>query len=205
MIESNPFQNAGMIPTRDKTFAPFTRQNVSPDAGMSGDDLPASPFQYETGYLCTVEIADELLDKLRKAGEKTETQHQDNVQLTPKAEPRQWPPAAPASIPRASPPESGTPSAKKKNKNDSNDHQMLINRLNKKPHVIEFKGVLLDRNERLKIIAAIALCESDHDPFTAENLDTEFQKMPGANVSYGHIVHIGLSYGLFNLPKIAVH
>jgi hypothetical protein len=94
---------------------------------------------------------------------------------------------------------------RRKNKNDSNDHQILINGLNKKPHIIEFKGAVLDRNERLKIIAAVAMCESGNDPFGAENTDEEFvgrkDGHKGIETSYSRIVHIGLSYGVIQFTQ----
>ncbi|MGG1943820.1 hypothetical protein AB1286_03305 [Trinickia sp. NRRL B-1857] len=94
---------------------------------------------------------------------------------------------------------------KRKNKNSNNDHDALIARLNKKPHVIEFKGAELDHNERLKIIAAVAMCESGSDPFAAENKDQEFVGRHGTHkgieTSYSRIVHIGLSYGVIQFTQ----
>ncbi|WP_157651624.1 hypothetical protein [Burkholderia ubonensis] len=189
----------------DDTFPPFVRPVADPESGTSDDSLDAMPYSYEMGNICRVELADELLAKLRENGEQNEAQHEDDVPLTKKADPSptQAPPAAspPAASPPAASPPTSPPKPSKKNKNNSDDHQALLDRLNKKPHVIEFKGVVLDRNERLKIIAAVAICESGKDPFTAENLDSEFHMEISPNVSYAHIVHIGLSYGIIQFTQ----
>ncbi|ASL45145.1 hypothetical protein bAD24_I16850 [Burkholderia sp. AD24] len=212
MIENN-LQSAASLPGSDALFPVFFRSNVSPDAGAEQTQLPGGPLTYETGYICNVAIADSIVDTLREAQESTEVQHHQDVPLTPKAPApaaASVPTSAPASTPvpastpapaAAQPTTNSAPAAKKKNKNDTEDHQQLIDRLNKPPHVIEFQGVVLDRNERLKIIAAIALCESGHDPFTAENRDTEFHSQPSPSLSYGRLVHIGLSYGIIQFTQ----
>jgi len=179
-------------------FPTFFRPPADTDVDPSNHDLSGAPFSYETGHTCTVALAGELIEKIRKAGEEAEVQQQHEVPLTPKAGSK---PTAPASSQVQQPISKPVQPEKKKNKNDSADHQQLIDRLNKKPHVIEFKGVVLDRNERLKIIAAVALCESGQDPFSAENLDTEFHMKPSASLSYGRIVHIGLSYGVIQFTQ----
>lgn len=179
-------------PTNDDVFPPFVRPMAEPDADHSTDGLDAMPYAYEMGNICKIDLADSVLEALRRNGELKEAQHEDGVPLTKKADP---------SPPTASPPAAPAAPPKKKNKNDSADHQALLDRLNKKPHVIEFKGVVLDRNERLKIIAAVAVCESGKDPFTAENLDSEFHMKISPNVSYAHIVHIGLSYGIIQFTQ----
>jgi hypothetical protein len=127
-------------------------------------------------------------------------QHHDDVPLTPVATPASTPTPASAPVP-AQPGADNHQPHKKKNKNDTSDHLALINRLNKPPHIIEFKGAALDRNERLKIIAAVALCESGTDPFSSINADSEFHHAPSSNLTYGHIVHIGLSYGIINFTQ----
>ncbi|MFL9967092.1 hypothetical protein PQR02_40460, partial [Paraburkholderia sediminicola] len=137
MIERTAFDKQDMTPRNSDPFLPFTRPYVAPD---TDNDLSGDALSYESGYICTVTIADELIEKLRKAGEETEVQHHDNVQLTPKLESK--PAAQPApmsSAPTTRP--TGTSDPKEKNKNNANDHEMLVNRLNKKPHIIEFKGV----------------------------------------------------------------
>ncbi|MFP3802331.1 hypothetical protein, partial [Paraburkholderia sp. SIMBA_027] len=59
--------------------------------------------------------------------------------------------------------------------------------------------------ERLKIIAAVAMCESGNDPFGAENTDEEFvgrkNGHKGIETSYSRIVHIGLSYGVIQFTQ----
>jgi len=105
------------------------------DVDPSNNDLSGAPFSYETGHTCTVALADELIEKIRKAGEETEVQQQHEVPLTPKA----------GSKPIIAPASSQDHPEKKKNKNDSADHKQLIDRLNKKPHIIEFKGVVLGK------------------------------------------------------------
>ncbi|RAS19455.1 hypothetical protein [Paraburkholderia bryophila] len=184
-------QQPELLPSSDAIFPVFVRNNVSPDSGETQTQLSGGPLVYETGYICNVAIADEIVDMMRKSGESTEVQQHHDVPLTPKA------PSASSTQPAANSP----PVPKKKNKNDTADHQQLIDRLNKPPHVIEFQGVILDRNERLQIIAAIALCESGHDPFTAENRDTEFHAQPSPSLSYGRLVHIGLSYGIIQFTQ----
>ncbi|MGN4066822.1 hypothetical protein ACS0Y7_19630 [Burkholderia gladioli] len=158
----------------------------------SGIPLGGVPYYYAVGNVCTVDISDDVLKKIREGGEKDEVQHHRDVPLTKRVDP-------PSEQKKTTAPISEV--AKKKNKNNSSDHQALIDRLNKKPHVIEFKGVVLDRNERLKIIAAVAICESGGDPFAAENLDSEFHMKISPNVSYAHIVHIGLSYGIIQFTQ----
>ncbi|MBN3833468.1 hypothetical protein [Burkholderia sp. Ac-20344] len=200
-------------PKEDDVFPPFVRPIADPETEDGADGLGAEPYTYETGNICRIELADTLLEQLRRNGELKEAQHEDDVPLTKKADPspKRSPPASPpasspASPPASSPPETsptGAPATppKKKNKNNDGDHQALLDRLNKKPHVVEFKGVVLDRNERLKIIAAVAICESGKDPFTSENLDSEFHMEISKNLSYGHIVHIGLSYGIIQFTQ----
>ncbi|MBR7995307.1 hypothetical protein KDX08_22955 [Burkholderia cenocepacia] len=182
-------------------FPPFTRPILDPLDENHTDGLGGEPYAYEVGNICRVDLADTLLEQLRLNGQLKEAQHEDDVPLTKRADPpptQQPPPSSPPTTPP-----SGAPAAppKKKNKNDSSDHQALLDRLNKKPHVVEFKGVVLDRNERLKIIAAVAICESGKDPFTAENQDSEFHMPISQNVSYAHIVHIGLSYGIIQFTQ----
>jgi len=183
-------------------FPTFIRPHADSDVNTSSNDLSGSPFSYETGYVCTVALADELIEKIRKAAEETEVQQQHEVPLTPKAERK---PASSAPSPAQTPTSKQDQPEKKKNKNDSTNHQQLIDRLNKKPHVIEFKGVVLDRNERLKIIAAVAMCESAGAPFGAVNADQEFvgreAGAKGIETSYSRIVHIGLSYGVIQFTQ----
>lgn len=204
MINNNPFQIPEASPTDADTFPPFTRP-VPTENSEYRNDLYGTPFAYESGFSYTVTLADELLETLRKNGEDTEVQHRDDVPLTPTAAPASPNGPSPQSSPK-SPPPAGAPAApNKKNKNDANDHQQLINKLNKKPHVVEFKGAVLDRNERLKIIAAVAMCESGRDPFGAENTDQEFvgrkDGHKGIETSYSRIVHIGLSYGIIQFTQ----
>ncbi|MCA8023115.1 lysozyme family protein [Burkholderia metallica] len=187
-------------PKGDDVFPPFVRPIADPETENGTDSLGAEPYTYETGNICRIELADTLLEQLRRNGELKEAQHEDDVPLTKKADPspKQSPPASP---PATSPTGAPATPPKKKNKNNDDDHQALLDRLNKKPHVVEFKGVVLDRNERLKIIAAVAICESGKDPFTSENLDSEFHMEISPNLSYGHIVHIGLSYGIIQFTQ----
>jgi hypothetical protein len=172
------------------SFPIFLRSHVSPDVAAASD---TSDADCELGYLCLVDFSKKLQEELRSAGEAREVQHQDQVPLTPKSDsPGGGSSTSATAISAAD---------KKKNANSSSDHQALIARLNKPPHIVQFKGVVLDRNERLKIIAAVALCESGRDPFSAENLDTEFHMDPSPNVSYAKIVHIGLSYGIIQFTQ----
>jgi hypothetical protein len=181
-------------------FPPFFRRATDSDGDVAGESLNAIPFSYETGNVCTVDLAGELLKRLRENGERNEVQQQHDVPLTQKASPSQdgTPQTTSTSSPDSKP-------KGKKNKNSTADHQALIDRLNKKPHLIEFKGAELDRNERLKIIAAVAMCESGSDPFGAENTDEEFvgrkNGHKGIETSYSRIVHIGLSYGVIQFTQ----
>lgn len=230
--QNNPFQIPGASQTDGDTFPPFTRLSPAFESDKSDNPLSGEPLTYETGFSCTVVLADELIEKLRKAGEQTEAQHRDDVPLTPKAAPKPTPTPVPRPIPTPTPrptpapvpkpapaseptrsngptpsPPANTPQpqSRRKNKNDPDDHDLLIKRLNKKPHIVEFKGAILDRNERLKIIAAVAMCESGKDPFGAENTDQEFVGRKGGHkgieTSYSRIVHIGLSYGVIQFTQ----
>jgi hypothetical protein len=178
----------------DSLFPVFLRNNVSP-ADDASDKLIGAEFLYEVGYVCTFEVANDLLAQIRSNGEHAESQSEHHVALVPMVDSTNTDPTpTPTPTPGAHPPVLSALNA-------VNAHQALINRLNRPPHVVPFHGATLDRNERLKIITAIAICESGHDPFTAENLDTEFHSMPSANLSYGHIVHIGLSYGIIQFTQ----
>ncbi|MFL9934684.1 hypothetical protein P0D88_37325 [Paraburkholderia sp. RL18-103-BIB-C] len=115
MIERTGLQDQERLSERSDAFPPFTRQHVTPDTGNADDDLSGSSFSYESGYVCKVTLADELIEKLRKAGEETEVQHHDNVPLTPKAEPKSGNQPAPESaIPAVSPTGGQNPPPKKK-------------------------------------------------------------------------------------------
>jgi hypothetical protein len=210
MIENNSFQYPRMSPDGDRSniFPPFLRSHVSPgDGGENTGNSDSTPCM-EQGFICNVALSDELIEQLRRDGEQTEVQHHDDVPLTPVATPTSAPASTPTPVSAPAPAQPGTDSQqphKKKNKNDANDHQILVNRLRKPPHVVEFKGAILDRNERLKIIAAVAMCESGRDPFGAENTDQEFAGRKnghkGIETSYSRIVHIGLSYGIIQFTQ----
>jgi hypothetical protein len=197
-IKNTPLPQPSLI--KQDVFPSFFRRAVDFDGDGANDGLSAIPFYYEIGNVCKVALAEELLTRLRKDSEQSEVQQRHDVPLTPKADPSQYnePQTTLASSLDSKP-------RRKKNKNNAVDHQALINRLNKKPYVIEFKGVELNRNERLKIIAAVAMCESGSDPFGAQNLDQEFvgrkNGYNGIETSYSRIVHIGLSYGIIQFTQ----
>jgi hypothetical protein len=191
MIENSINQNNFPTPESEQTFPLFIRNNISPVVD-GGSPLAGTAFAFEFGNICTFDVSTSILEKIKEGGEQTEAQSEHQIPLTPAVNPTNTISAVPA--------QGSHPSAQG-NQNNGNDHQALIHRLSKPPHVIPFHGATLDRNERLKIIAAIAICESGHDPFSAENLDSEFHKMPSANLSYGHIVHIGLSYGIIQFTQ----
>jgi hypothetical protein len=68
------------------------------------------------------------------------------------------------------------------------------------PQELKITGVQLTENERMKIIASVATCEMDGNGLSSISEDTEFEN--GAeSVSYRHIVHIGLSYGLIQFTQ----
>jgi len=114
-------------------------------------------------------------------------------------------PAAPFQ-PAATPKPASANHQKKQNKHhnssaDKSQRAALIAKLKQKAFQATFNGVTLDRNERLKIVAAVALCESGSSSFTSQNKDTEFSEMTQLQVSYARIVHIGLSYGVIQFTQ----
>ena len=116
-------------------FPTFFRPPADTDVDPSNHDLSGAPFSYETGHTCTVALAGELIEKIRKAGEEAEVQQQHEVPLTPKAGSK---PTAPASSQVQQPISKPVQPEKKKNKNDSADHQQLIDRLSIWPKPLEF-------------------------------------------------------------------
>ncbi|WP_186214282.1 hypothetical protein [Burkholderia gladioli] len=198
MIANDHFPSLQPLP-RDE-FPSFGGRIInSPDFPEinDADDLDQP---YGRGNTYQVNILQELMNQLRKNAEINEAQQHHDAPLTKRADPPQS--KAPSVAPTSP---SGEKKHAVKNKNNDGDHQALIARLNKKPHVIEFKGAELDRNERLKIIAAVAMCESGRDPFGAENTDQEFVGRKnghrGIETSYSRIVHIGLSYGIIQFTQ----
>lgn len=196
MSENTNSQHSRLDLVEDEVFPFFVRNNLSP-TDNDAETLTGNAFLYEGGYICTSAVADELLEKIRISGEHKEAQSEHHVPLTPSVDLPPSPSPSPSPTAVSSGAHPPTPSAPI----NTSDHTALLNRLNKPPHIVPFHGATLDRNERLKIIAAIAICESGHDPFTAVNADSEFNSMPSASISYGHIVHIGLSYGIIQFTQ----
>jgi hypothetical protein len=81
----------------------------------------------------------------------------------------------------------------------------LAARLNRDTPVIQehtVKGLVLTRNERKKIIAAVSLAEGS---FVSVNKDTEFHmsasRAQQTHITYYGVVHIGLSWGLIQFTQ----
>lgn len=197
----------------DDDFPLFIRNNISP--GEYSESVLGGPNSSEVGFIYIPYISKDLLEKIKNNGEQAEAQKAHDVPLTPvdQAGGGQTSPTTPATLGQqngsaatqnpmqAQTTNSGAIQPTQPHPNQGGDFHALINKLNKPPHVIPYHGTILDRSERLKIIAAVAICESGHNPFKAENLDTEFHKMPSANLTYGHIVHIGLSFGIIQFTQ----
>jgi LysM repeat protein len=100
-------------------------------------------------------------------------------------------------------PPKGDSAAKKRHKDEV--IAQLHERLYATPQVVTTSGVRLSRNERRMIVAAVGLCEVNHDVFGTENLDQEFVGKRfgkrGIPTKYSDIVHIGLSYGYIQFSQ----
>ena len=197
LTKENGIEKNGILSVKQKLKIPEKKIRVTPDAkpstsaecsvfGCVVDDFFSSASKENVvavGKRLVPDWLDEMLSKLRATDANENMQQKEKSSLTKDNKPANHTPKV---------------AKKKGSKGTSKIEEVkngMRNLLGKEAQEVTVNGVKLTENEKRQIIASVALCEMNGDGYGSINADQEFVGNMG-DVSYAHIVHLGLSYGL---------
>ena len=203
LAKENGIEKNSILSIDQKLKIPEKRVRVTSDAVPNTDGICSGKICTKDDFFSSAPINDliafgarivpnlydDLLSSLRAIAANERMIKSDKVSVTKNDKPANY----------------DTKVAKKKGSKGTSKFEVVKNdmreKLGKQVKEVTVNGVKLTQNEKRRIVASVALCEMNGDGYGSINADQEFAGGMGDGISYAHVVHIGLSYGLIQYAQ----